>query len=369
MEKEKLPLLASIDIGRCNLAICVFSCAERQCLYWKNFDLDLRTYHPKTYRDRLLEVLQRAPLADIYLVERQVHMAPKNCTLEAIVWCLVPYVLKRQIVGISPSAVSRFFGMNRGNKYSKKRDAVHLTSQILVCSRAKITFQDPSLAAAFLQAGRKRKLEKTAEMKSNLATPVLSKKQKLPKKSKTLKRDDLSDAFLQALFYCETEVCPGISDFAPSIYTHYRGKKRKCDVSDGGTTVTTSKTTKTTTSVSAPEPVFKKIKMTGTVKSTSLTHARSAPLLPQEEGGDSDLDSEEEHHLIQSSQQSSFEIPTRTVVDKSGNVTKQSYFSAIPSPTRGFEGAKKSASIKTTGDSSSNNAKTGKKYTIDLDLC
>lgn len=121
-------------------------------------------------------------------------MAPKNCLIESILHCIVSYAACKPARTVSPAEVRKFFLLRHDKKYFKKRDAVFVTTQVLQDAQgAAIRFRNEEDRTTFL------------------------------KPPKGLKRDDLADSLLQALFYSETTLFRR-SAFRPGGYKHYTGR-------------------------------------------------------------------------------------------------------------------------------------------------
>lgn len=193
--------VVSIDIGRKNLAVCIYNGKTRTCSYWKNFNTNLSTYNPNKWRVQLSKILLEIPEGDIYLIEKQVPVPQnhKNLIMESIINCIIAFAFGKTPIVANPETISNYFGMTK-KKYYKKKDATVICEQILRDSKAKIKMKDPQWARLFLQ----------------------------PKAIE--KRDDLADCLLQAIWYCETKMLP-FKGFDPSRYRTYKQtqalKKRK----------------------------------------------------------------------------------------------------------------------------------------------
>jgi len=197
--------IASLDIGRKNLAVFVYDAERRQGTFWQNYNLGVAAkYDVRAYHSRVAAVLQNIPRVDVFVVERQNPMAPRNCYLEMAIHCFAEYALKTRVVSADPKVVAQFFRLNVSSPHFKKRDAVHVCAQVLMCRRAAIQLADPALTAQFLTEERNYGPRR--------------------KHSSTLKLDDLSDCLLQAVHYAETQTLFKSSAFSPNAYTHYSGK-------------------------------------------------------------------------------------------------------------------------------------------------
>lgn len=166
---DYLKRIASIDIGRNNFAIFIYDIQQNQVIFWKNCKTDLKEYNVTTYIDILERLFITFPEAELYLIEKQVAIAPKNCIIESIVHSIVRHKLKKRVLSVNPSSVSKYFSLLK-TKHLKKRDAVVIVKQILIDRDAKLKFQDISLPRDFLSR-------------------------------QTKKRDDLADCCLQGILY------------------------------------------------------------------------------------------------------------------------------------------------------------------------
>ena len=195
-KKMQKCFLVSIDIGRKNLAVCILECVQRKVVFWRNFDVNLKAYNPIVYRKQLEKIFLSLPKGHIYVVERQMFKATKNCFIECILHSMIAYRLNHLPVPVNPRAVANFFALRDG-KYFKKKDAVFVCKQILKDEKnAAIKFGNESLRSAFLES-------KTTE-----------------------KMDDLADCLLQALYHLETKVQKR-QQFNPKAYEHYQGRVSK----------------------------------------------------------------------------------------------------------------------------------------------
>lgn len=187
-------LVASIDVGRNNMCVCIYAPFTRTVIHWKNYNLQLKAYDPQTYRKTVETIFYKIPKCTVYLIEKQVPMAPKNCLIESILHCIVSYAACKPARTVSPTDVRKFFLLRHDKKYYKKRDAVFVTTQVLEdIQGAAIKFRNEADRTTFL------------------------------KPPKGLKRDDLADSLLQALFYSETTLFRRQA-FRPSAYKHYTGR-------------------------------------------------------------------------------------------------------------------------------------------------
>jgi len=191
---QKSLLVASIDVGRNNMCVCIYAPFSRTVVHWKNYNLQLKAYDPQTYRKTVETIFYKIPKCSVYLIEKQVPIAPKNCLIESILHCIVSYAACKPARTVHPAEVRKFFSLRYDKKYYKKRDAVFVTVQILQdMPRAAIQFRNEEDRSAFL------------------------------KPPKGLKRDDLADSFLQVLYYSETTLGRRAA-FKPSVYKHYTGR-------------------------------------------------------------------------------------------------------------------------------------------------
>lgn len=186
--------IVSIDVGRKNLAVCVYDGISRKGLLWKNYDTHLKNYAPSKYRKILTKIMLGLPPGDVYLIEKQVPRPEnhKNLIVEAMLHCIVALVFQKKPVAVNPKDVSEYFGMTKDRK-AKKRDAVAICEQIL---------KD--------EDGRSK-----ISMEAGMVDLFIDKK-------KTPKRDDLADCFLQAVYYNEKQ-CATLSTFEP---LHYLGHEQ-----------------------------------------------------------------------------------------------------------------------------------------------
>jgi hypothetical protein len=206
---ESIRVIASVDVGRKNMAVFVYDALERRGLFWHNFDLRLsRTYDPRAYRQAVAEVLQKVPRADVYVVERQLPFATHNCYLEMAVHCIVTYGLRTPVVSACPKKIAEYFSLNLSSKHYKKRDAVHVCAQVLMCPRAAIRMNDPPLVARFLQE-----------------SVDYGPRRKIASGKRTMKLDDLSDALLQTLYFVQTRTHYAQKNYTTAGYTHYTGRR------------------------------------------------------------------------------------------------------------------------------------------------
>lgn len=249
--------IVSIDVGRNNLAVFVYEWQRRVGVFWHNFDMRLRRYEPNTYRKHVKVMLESIPfIGDMYLVERQVPRATKNCIIEVIIHCIVAEHFHKKSLTVSPSAVRKFFSLRNDTKHFKKMDAAFVCDQIIDCQRARVRMLEESMKSTF-------------------------------RSSK--KRDDLADCFLQALYYAETTLAPR-PQFDPKSYNHYEGRtikaqRRRREISEQRAEKQSAAKRKRQAKTQKKLPVAETIDLTS---SSSSSSSSSLTTSDQEESDDDD---------------------------------------------------------------------------------
>ena len=169
--------VASIDVGRRNLALCVYDANERTVTHWRVYDTGLgdTAYNAERWCATVAALVRSWPPADTYLVERQVPQPHnhKNLIIEALVHAIVGATLHGTAIAVSPADVSGYFLLPKGAKHAKKRAATSACVELLRDRRARIRVADENLSARFTTPG------------------VIA------------KRDDLADCLLQCIYWCE----------------------------------------------------------------------------------------------------------------------------------------------------------------------
>jgi hypothetical protein len=157
-----------------------------------NIVTGLKDYRVAEYVSKLERILDALPIGEIYLIEKQVALASKNCIIESILHSIIRFKLKKQVLSISPTDVSNHFSLLK-SKYLKKRDAIVVCKQILIDREAQIKFSDINLPKNFLSSDVK------------------------------MKRDDFADSFLQCLYFLDRRVTKRFY-FKYKKYQHYLQK-------------------------------------------------------------------------------------------------------------------------------------------------
>lgn len=127
-------ILTSFDVGRKNLACCVYDNTARTILFWHIFDLGDRCrgtgVHREMYRqfDDAWDSLGRA---DVVLVERQPRTNPQMRVIEAIVEAYFVLKGKRCVDYSSRHKLGRTLDSSVNTYAARKRASVDLTNKFL----------------------------------------------------------------------------------------------------------------------------------------------------------------------------------------------------------------------------------------------
>lgn len=132
-------ILASFDVGRKNLACCVYDNDARQILFWHVFDLGDRCRGTGVHREMYRQFDHEWPAlskAELVLVERQPRTNPQMRVIEAIVEAYfvlkgkrcVDYSSRHKLAGVLDRSVNTYT--------ARKRASVLATSKFLEESQA-----------------------------------------------------------------------------------------------------------------------------------------------------------------------------------------------------------------------------------------
>lgn len=187
----------SIDIGFRNMAYCLVQPggkrSKSKVLDWDRADLDVpSSYSPAEYSMSVRQFVDRLPReeAGVCLVERQRFLSSgisqiplpilKSSVIEALLHALIPSTLSLTpdaVRSVLPRRVSQHFGLGapRGSSLSISRRTAHKKREAVTLASALIALDGP------VQCGAKYRRRFLAESK----------------------RDDMSDALLQALAWIE----------------------------------------------------------------------------------------------------------------------------------------------------------------------